>query len=50
MQSDAGNKAAKVIKEFRKKNDKPILKAAHLKMAYILEMKILSTLQNLNLK
>ena len=30
MQAEAGNAPAKVIKEFRKKNDKPILKAAHI--------------------
>ena len=33
MQADAGNKPAKVIKEFRKKNEKPILKAAHVEEA-----------------
>ena len=33
MFSDAGNAPAKVIKEFRKKNEKPILKAAYIEEA-----------------
>ena len=33
MQGEVANSAAKVIKEFRKKNEKPILKAAYLEEA-----------------
>ena len=33
MQAESGNAPAKVIKEFRKKNEKPILKAAHIEEA-----------------
>ena len=33
MQSNTSNAAAKVIKEFRKKNEKPILKAAYIEEA-----------------
>ena len=33
MFSDTGNAPAKVIKEFRKKNEKPILKAAYIEEA-----------------
>jgi len=50
MQSDAANSAAKVIKEFRKKNDKPILKAAYLEESLYIGDENLSTLAALKSK
>tara|TARA_B100000927_G_C16469698_1_gene471043 strand:- start:1895 stop:2416 length:522 start_codon:yes stop_codon:yes gene_type:complete len=50
MQSDAANAAAKVIKEFRKKNDKPLLKAAYLEEALYIGDENLSTLADLKSK
>ena len=50
MQSEAANTAAKVIKEFRKKNDKPILKAAYLEEALYIGDENLSTLADLKSK
>ena len=50
MQSEATNSAAKVIKEFRKKNDKPILKAAYLEEALYIGDENLSTLADLKSK
>ena len=34
MLAEAGNAPAKLIKEFRKKNDKPLLKGAWIEEAY----------------
>ena len=50
MQSEVANTAAKVIKEFRKKNDKPILKAAYLEEALYIGDENLSTLADLKSK
>ncbi len=50
MQSDTANSAAKVIKEFRKKNDKPILKAAYLEESLYIGDENLSTLAALKSK
>ena len=50
MQADAGNKPAKVIKEFRKKNDKPILKAAHVEEALYIGDENLTMLAELKSK
>ena len=50
MQSDTGNAPAKVIKEFRKKSDKPILKAAHVEDAFYIGDENLSTLADLKSK
>ena len=50
MQSDAANSAAKVIKEFRKKNDKPILKAAYLEESLYIGDENLSALAALKSK
>jgi large subunit ribosomal protein L10 len=50
MQSDTGNKPAKVIKEFRKKNDKPILKAAHVQESLYIGDENLSSLADLKSK
>ena len=35
MTSEVANSPAKVIKEFRKKNSKPILKAAHIEESFM---------------
>ena len=50
MQAEAGNAPAKVIKEFRKKNDKPILKAAHIEEAMYIGDENLATLADLKSK
>ena len=50
MQADASNSAAKVIKEFRKKNDKPLLKAAYLEESLYIGDENLSTLADLKSK
>ena len=47
MQAEAGNAPAKVIKEFRKKNDKPILKAAHIEESLYIGDENLSALADL---
>ena len=50
MQAEAGNAPAKVIKEFRKKNEKPILKAAHVEEAMYIGDENLATLAELKSK
>ena len=50
MQAKAANAAAKVIKEFRKKNDKPILKAAYLEESLYIGDENLSALADLKSK
>ena len=50
MQAEAGNGPAKVIKEFRKKNAKPILKAAHIEESLYFGDENLSTLADLKSK
>ena len=50
MQADIGNAPAKVIKEFRKKNEKPILKAAHIEEALYIGDEKLSSLADLKSK
>ena len=50
MQAEVANSAAKVIKEFRKKNDKPILKAAHVEEALYIGDENLSSLASLKSK
>ncbi len=50
MQAEAGNRPAKVIKEFRKKNAKPILKAAHVEEALYIGDENLSALADLKSK
>tara|TARA_B100001769_G_C22014071_1_gene544973 strand:- start:107 stop:625 length:519 start_codon:yes stop_codon:yes gene_type:complete len=50
MQAEVGNAPAKVIKEFRKKNDKPILKAAHIEEAMYIGDENLATLADLKSK
>jgi large subunit ribosomal protein L10 len=50
MQAEAGNAPAKVIKEFRKKNDKPILKAAHIEESLYFGDENLSSLADLKSK
>ena len=50
MQAEVGNAPAKVIKEFRKKNDKPILKAAHVEEAMYIGDENLATLADLKSK
>ena len=50
MQAVSGNAPAKVIKEFRKKNDKPILKAAHIEESLYIGDENLSTLADLKSK
>lgn len=50
MQAEAGNAPAKVIKEFRKKNEKPILKAAHVEEAMYIGDENLTTLAELKSK
>ena len=47
MRSNSTNTPAKVIKEFRKKNDKPILKAAHIHEAFYIGDEHLATLADL---
>ena len=50
MQSELANSAAKVIKEFRKKNKKPILKAAYLEESLYIGDENLSALADLKSK
>ena len=50
MQADIGNAPAKVIKEFRKKNEKPILKAAHIEESLYFGDENLSALADLKSK
>mgnify|MGYP001405945589 FL=1 len=50
MQAEVGNAPAKVIREFRKKNDKPILKAAHIEEAMYIGDENLATLADLKSK
>ena len=50
MQAEAANTPAKVIKEFRKKNDKPVLKAAYLEDALYIGDENLSALADLKSK
>ena len=50
MQAEAANTAARVIKEFRKKNDKPILKAAYLEESLYIGDENLSVLADLKSK
>ena len=50
MQGEAGNAPAKIIKEFRKKNDKPILKAAHIEESMYIGDENLSALADLKSK
>ena len=50
MLAEAGNAPAKVIKEFRKKNDKPILKAAHIEESLYIGDENLSALADLKSK
>ena len=50
MQGGVANSAAKVIKEFRKKNEKPILKAAYLEEALYIGDENLSALADLKSK
>ena len=50
MFAEAGNAAAKVIKEFRKKHDKPILKAAHIEDEFYIGDENLSALADLKSK
>jgi large subunit ribosomal protein L10 len=50
MQAEAGNAPAKVIKEFRKKNAKPLLKAAHIEESLYIGDENLSALADLKSK
>jgi len=50
MQAEAGNGPAKVIQEFRKKNAKPILKAAHIEESLYVGDENLSALADLKSK
>ena len=50
MIAEAGNAPAKVIKEFRKKHDRPIFKAAHLDEAFYIGEEYLDTLSDLKSK
>ena len=50
MTSVSGNLPAKVIKEFRKKNEKPILKAAHIEETFYIGDEHLATLADLKSK
>ena len=50
MQAEVANSAAKVIKEFRKKNEKPILKAAYLEESLYIGDENLSALADLKSK
>jgi len=47
MYAEVGNAPAKLIKEFRKKNDKPILKAAYIEEAIYIGDENLDTLSNI---
>ena len=48
--TDVANAPAKVIKEFRKKHDKPVFKAAHLDAAFYIGEEYLDTLSDLKSK
>lgn len=50
MWSDTGNAPAKVIKDFRKKNDKPVLKGALIEEAVYIGDEYLETLVNIKSK
>lgn len=50
MTSEVANSPAKVIKEFRKKNSKPILKAAHIEESFYLGDENLNSLADLKSK
>ena len=50
MQAEAGNAPAKVIQEFRKKNDKPLLKAAHIEESLYIGDENLTALADLKSK
>ena len=50
MFTDVANKPAKVIKEFRKKHDKPVFKAAHLDAAFYIGEEHLDILSDLKSK
>ena len=50
MTAVSGNAPAKVIKEFRKKNEKPILKAAHIEEVFYIGDENLSSLASLKSK
>jgi large subunit ribosomal protein L10 len=50
MFTDAANAPAKVIKEFRKKHDKPVFKAAHLDSSFYIGEEYLDTLSELKSK
>ena len=50
MYSDTGNAPAKIIKEFRKKHDKPVLKAAYIEESIYIGDENLSTLCDIKSK
>jgi large subunit ribosomal protein L10 len=50
MFTDAANAPAKIIKEFRKKHDKPVFKAAHLDASFYIGEEYLDTLSELKSK
>lgn len=50
MFTDVANAPAKIIKEFRKKHDKPVFKAAHLDTAFYIGEEYLDTLSDLKSK
>tara|TARA_B100001287_G_scaffold214433_1_gene183324 strand:+ start:1974 stop:2492 length:519 start_codon:yes stop_codon:yes gene_type:complete len=50
MTSEVANSPAKVIKEFRKKNSKPILKAAHIEESFYIGDENLNSLADLKSK
>ena len=50
MYSEVGNAPAKVIKNFRKKSEKPILKGAFIEESIYLGDDLLETLVNINLR
>ena len=50
MFTDVANAPAKVIKEFRKKHDKPVFKAAHLDASFYIGEEYLDTLSELKSK
>jgi len=50
MFTDVANAPAKVIKEFRKKHDKPVFKAAHLDASFYVGEEYLDTLSDLKSK
>ena len=50
MFTDVANAPAKIIKQFRKKHDKPVFKAAHLDAAFYIGEEYLDTLSDLKSK